>query len=78
MSTTKDFDNFPDDMKKCQNKETMEECSNRKLMKEAAKQCGCLPAIVNHFKLFTKVTKESFLFKHLLGKDGHPLSLIHI
>ena len=48
MSTTKDFDNFPEDVKKCQNKETVEECSHRKLMENTAKKCGCLPAIVNH------------------------------
>ena len=57
MSTTDDFDNFPDDVKKCQNKETIEECSNRKLMKEAAKQCGCLPAALNHIQQVIQVTK---------------------
>ena len=39
MSSSKDFDNFPDDMKKCQNKETIEECSNRKLIVEGVEQC---------------------------------------
>ena len=47
MSTTSDFLNFPEAVKKCQVKETIEECANRKILKAAGKKCKCLPRIVN-------------------------------
>ena len=55
MSSTPDFDNFPEYMKKCQDKESIEECSNRKLMIGAANECGCLPQIINQFQTALKV-----------------------
>ena len=55
MSSSKDFNKFPDDMKKCQNKETIEECSNRKLIVEGVEQCGCLPPILNHLQHLIQV-----------------------
>ena len=55
MSSTPDFDNFPENVKKCQDKENIEECSNRKLLIGAANQCGCLPHIINQFQTALKV-----------------------
>ena len=51
MRTTSDFDKFPEAVKNCQMKETIEECANRKLLRGAANQCKCLPGIVN-FKIY--------------------------
>ena len=55
MTTTSDFDKFPENIKNCQNTETTEECSHKKLMVGAAEKCGCLPAIVNQFKNLQQV-----------------------
>ena len=60
MTTTKDFDNFSEDVKKCQNKESTEECSNRKLMEATMNHCGCDPTIVNQLQSLVKVMKESY------------------
>ena len=58
MTTTADFDILSEEVKRCQNEETIEECSNRKLMTGAAKQCGCLPGIVNYLQHLVKVTNK--------------------
>ena len=55
MSTTSDFDNFHENVKRCQNKETTEECARKKLIPAAAKQCGCLPASVNQLENIPQV-----------------------
>ena len=73
MSTTPSFDNFPENVKKCQNRETTEDCSHKKLMAGAAEQCGCLPAIVNQFKNLQQVFFISPLTH--LGQPPHgPLT----
>ena len=58
MSTTDDFNSFPEDVKHCQNKETIEECSQRKIMEGAVKHCGCLPGFVNILQNALKVNKS--------------------
>ena len=47
MTTTRDFDSFPEVVKKCQNKESLQQCERQKLIKGAADHCGCLPGFVN-------------------------------
>ena len=61
MSTSSDFDNLPQDVKKCQKTEQIEECSNkefRQLVVQAAQQCGCLPVVLNHMKNVKQVTQK--------------------
>ena len=55
MTTTADFDNFPDDVKKCQNEESLDECSNKKILEGVVKFCGCLPGIFNSFQNVVEV-----------------------
>ena len=74
MSTTKDFDNFPEEVKKCQNKETFEECSHRKLMKGAVTKCGCLPGPL--YFLDTSEVRKSNDNSHFQSADFLVLRLL--
>ena len=43
MQTTKDFDEFDQKIKKCQNRESFNDCSTKNLLEETLEECNCIP-----------------------------------
>ena len=56
MDTSEEFDALSDNIKDCQNEETIEDCVSRNLVNGVQANCKCLPIDLIDFRLDNQVS----------------------